>query len=408
MSGIVSGRGAPIWPAHTIEARDWRQSIRGGSREDRMLRSVAASIPPRIAHLSHVPSPAVTAAAERALVEVATTDAEARAQSRALGRFMLRTESVASSKIERISASASDYARALAGSRANTSATSMVAASAALHRLVDRAGETGRITLDDLLAAHRTLMAEDAGEAAWAGRLRDMQNWIGGSDHSPRNALYVPPPPDLVAPLLDDLLAFAGRDDVPVFVQAAITHAQFESIHPFTDGNGRIGRALVSAILRRRDVTKTAIMPLASGLLAVRDDYFASLTAYREGDPTAVIEIMVRAAVAAAVESRSSIDALRELPAEWRSLAEATPGSATDRLIGALLDDPVMSGEDAVAAIGSTPATAYAALDRLTEAGVVTEITGRKRDRVWAANDVIGELDDLDGRIQRRMLETPG
>ncbi|MFC8683396.1 Fic family protein [Microbacterium ureisolvens] len=395
------------WPPHTHEEREWRQSMRGGSRDDRMLRSVTVAIPPRIASLTFVPATHLIAASERALVEVMTTDSEARAQSRALGRFMLRTESVASSKIERISASAADYARALAGSRANSGATSMVAASAALHRLVDRAGETGRITVDDLLAAHRTLMADDSAEAHYAGRLRDVQNWIGGSDHSPRDALYVPPPPDLVTPLLDDLIDWAARDDVPVFVQAAIAHAQFESIHPFTDGNGRIGRALVSAILRRRGVTRTAVVPLASGILAVRDDYFAALGDYRDGDPAPVIQIMVRAALAAAIESRASIEALRELPPEWRSLVDASPGSATDRLLTALLDDPVMSGEDAIAALGSTAATAYAALDRLTDAGVIAEITGRKRDRVWAANDVIGELDDLDRRIQRRMLDTP-
>nr|WP_198425765.1 Fic family protein [Microbacterium ureisolvens] len=370
------------------------------------MRSVSVALPPRIASLTFIPSARLIAASERALIEVMTTDGEARSQSRALGRFMLRTESVASSKIERISASAADYARALAGSRANSSATSMVAASAALHRLVDRAGETGRISAEDLLAAHRTLMADDSAEAHYAGRLRDVQNWIGGSDHSPRDALYVPPPPDLVAPLLDDLIDWTARNDVPVFVQAAIAHAQFESIHPFTDGNGRIGRALVSAILRRRGVTRTAVVPLASGILAVRDDYFAALGEYRDGDPTPVVEIMVRAAVAAAIESRASIEALRELPAEWRALVDASPGSATDRLLTALLDDPVMSAEDALTAIGSTAATAYAALDRLTDAGVIAEITGRKRDRVWAANDVIGELDDLDRRIQRRMLDT--
>lgn len=370
-----------------------------------MLRSVAVAIPPLIAQQSYAPTPAMTAAAERALVEVATTDSAAGGQSRALGRFMLRTESVASSKIERISASASDYARALAGSRANASATSMVAASAALHRLVERAGTTGRVSVADLLDAHRTLMADDASESAYAGRLRDMQNWIGGSDHSPRDALYVPPPPDLVASLVDDLVEWVNRDDVPVFAHIAIAHAQFESIHPFTDGNGRIGRALVSAMLRRRGVTKVAVMPLASGILAVRDEYFDALTAYRHGDPTPIIDITVRAARVAAIESRTSIDALRELPAEWRSLVGARAGSAADRLVDAFLDDPVMSADEAAAAAGGAPAAAYAALDRLTEAGVISEITGRKRDRVWAATDALAELDDLDRRIQRRMLE---
>jgi DNA-binding transcriptional ArsR family regulator len=107
----------------------------------------------------------------------------------------------------------------------------------------------------------------------------------------------------------------------------------------------------------------------------------------------------------AAIESRTSIDALRELPAEWRSLVGARAGSAADRLVDAFLDDPVMSADEAAAAAGGAPAAAYAALDRLTEAGVISEITGRKRDRVWAATDALAELDDLDRRIQRRMLE---
>ena len=91
-----------------------------------------------------------------------------------------------------------------------------------------------------------------------------MQNWIGGSDYTPIDALYVPPPPDLVPDLMDDLLVFANRTDLPILAQAAIAHAQFESIHPFTDGNGRIGRALISAILRRRGLTRRITVPLAS------------------------------------------------------------------------------------------------------------------------------------------------
>ena len=81
--------------------------------------------------------------------------------------------------------------------------------------------------------------------------LRTVQNWIGGSDYSPRDALYVPPPPDTVHAYMNDLTEFANRTDIPVLIQAAIAHAQFESIHPFTDGNGRIGRALINTIFRR-------------------------------------------------------------------------------------------------------------------------------------------------------------
>jgi Fic family protein len=394
----------PTWPEHVIERRDWRQSARGGSREDRMLRHIDVSIPPRIFELNFIAGSGLTTFTERAVMEIVATDSNARSHSQALGRFLLRTESVASSKIERVSASVSDYARALAGSRANASATSMVAASAALLRMVQRAGDTGSILLDDLLAAHRDLMASDAAEASYAGRLRDMQNWIGGSDYSPRAALFVPPPPELVPDLLADLMAWAARDDVPVLVQAAIAHAQFESIHPFTDGNGRIGRALISAVLRRRGVARTIVIPLASGLLAVRDDYFAALTAYRAGDVAPIVEIIAHSARVAAIESRASMDELRTLPGEWHKLLPGRKSPVAERIIDALLDNPVMSADEIVAASASPTSAAYNAIDRLTGAGVITEITGRKRDRVWAATDALGELEELDRRIQGAMV----
>lgn len=368
-----------------------------------MLRHVDAAIPPTIAGLNYLAAPGLLADTERAVVEIAATDAEARTQSKALGRFLLRGESVASSRIERVSASVGDFARALAGSRANSSAASMVAASAALHRMVERAGETGQIRLDDILTAHRDLMAGDPDEEDYAGRIRDMQNWIGGSDHSPRSALFVPPPPDLVLPLLNDLIVWANRDDVPAVIHAAIAHAQFESIHPFTDGNGRIGRALISAMLRRRGVARHVVMPLASGILAIRDAYFAALTSYRAGDPGPIIDVVARSATAAAVESRASIDELRSLPAEWRAQVPGRKSPAVDKIIDALFENPVMDADGLIHASGVATAAAYAAIDRLVDAGILAEITGRKRDRVWAATDALGELEELDRRIHAAM-----
>lgn len=368
-----------------------------------MMSSVEATIPPLIAEREYIPPTAVLVTTENALLAIAQADADAEGHSAALSRFMIRTESVASSKIERISASAADYAKALAGNRSNASATSMVAASTALHGLVAAAGEAP-FTVESLLDAHRALMHDDPQESAYAGRLRDMQNWIGGSDYSPRDALHVPPSPERVPGLMDDLISFLNRDDVPVMVQAAIGHAQFESIHAFTDGNGRIGRALVSAILRRRGVTRNAVVPLASGLLARRADYFAALGDYRRGQPDTLIDLFARSARAAAICSRESIARIKSLPAAWHAELRPRAGSTVAALIPAFYDHPVMAAAEIERSSGSSDQQTYKAVNQLSEAGLIQEITGRKRDRVWVASELLAELDDLDRRIQAEMM----
>lgn len=390
------------WPPHEVETLPWRQQVRGGTREDRVLSSVDATIPPVIQTLDYVPPLAVLLETEKALLAVAQADTDAEGHSAALSRFMVRSESVASSKIERISASALDYAHAIAGNRGNASAMSMVAASSALHELITTV-EHNRFELEHIESAHRALMADDPDEASYAGRLRDMQNWIGGSDYSPRGALHVPPAPARVAELMADLVVYLNRDDVPVMVQAAIGHAQFESIHAFTDGNGRIGRALVSAVLRRRGVTRNAVVPLASGLLARRDDYFASLGAYRRGDPAPLVDLFARSARAAAECSRGTIARLKAMPDVWAAELRPRAGSAAAALIQAFYDHPVMSAAEIEARSGSVASQAYRAIDQLARAGYVQEITGRKKNRVWAASESLAELDDLDRRIQAAM-----
>lgn len=371
-----------------------------------MFTELTATIPPNIAGLDYDPSLELVRDSESALLAVAVTDTVAAGHSEAMSRFLIRTESVASSKIERINASAEDFARALAGGKGNTSATSMVAASTALHALVRDAGETGTITLAGILAAHSALMVDDPHEALYAGRVRDMQNWVGGSDHSPRGALHVPPAPERIPELLDDLVVYLNRDDVPVLMQASIAHAQFESIHPFTDGNGRIGRALISAVLRRRGVTRNAVIPLASGILARRDDYFDALTAYRGGDPADMIRLIVTATRIAALEARVSIDSISALTDDWRDDLDGRQGSAVANLIPAFYDHPVMGAAEVERLSGSGAVQTYKALDRLAAAGIIREITGRKRDRVWVATDLMAELDELDRRIQEEMRHT--
>jgi Fic family protein len=391
------------WPRHGVEVLPWQQRTRGGSREDRMMTSVEATIPPYIRDGQYRPAPSTSRRMEDALQVMAAADAESQGHSVALSRFLIRSESVASSKIERIEASATDYARASAGSRANSSATSMVAASHALHQMVTAAGDHQEITRADLLMAHHALMRDDPREAEYAGRMRDMQNWIGGSDYSPRGALHVPPAPERVEDLMADLLKYLGRRDVPKLAQAALAHAQFESIHPFTDGNGRIGRALVNASLRSQGATRHAVVPIASGILARRDNYFAALGAYRSGDADPIVELFTLSAHVGAEEARVSIARLKELPDRWRGEVKARKGSAAHRLAEAFYDNPVLIAADVEKFAGTSATQTNLGLTKLEDAGIIQEITGRKRDRAWVATEVTAELDDLDRRIAAAM-----
>lgn len=392
--------GAGSWPAHDREVRPWRQTVRGGTKEDRMLAEVETWVPPHIADLDVRVSGRLASQMEECVREITALDTARGAELESLGTLLLRAESVASSKIEHVEASVEDYAKALHGIRSNSSATSMVASTRALSDLISSVDDGGDIELDSLLRAHKELMAEDPVERSYAGRVRDMQNWIGGSDYSPRNALYVPPPPETVENYLDDLVAFSNRDDVPVIAQAAIAHAQFESIHPFTDGNGRIGRALINTILRRRRITTRTVVPLASALVAHRDTYFDQLGDYRDGHPEPIVSAFSAASAIASRESRATADRIADLPEQWtETLGRVRRGSAAQRILADLHLRPVFSSEDAEDRIGGATSSVYAAINRLHEAGVIRPLTNRTRNQVWGAGDLLDELDDLGTRI---------
>ncbi|MFZ0161547.1 MAG: Fic family protein [Kineosporiaceae bacterium] len=388
------------WPAHRREVRPWRQLHRAGTRDDRTLREISVSLPPFIADRTLSLDSSLAADLETAMRQITALDAAHDSTLRALGLLLLRTESVASSKIESVEASLDDYACALHGIRANASAVSMAAATAALDSMIHNVSPGRPITLDDIITAHALLMADEHSEAHYAGRLRDMQNWIGGSDHSPRAALYVPPPPDTVPTYMTDLLAFANRDDMPALAQAAIAHAQFESIHPFTDGNGRIGRALINTILRRRRATTHIVVPLASALVAHRERYFELLGAYRDGQVGPLLASFARACRTAAAEAATTATRLSEIPSEWRSLAgPVRAGSAAAKLLDLLPTQPIVSSEDACSGVDAPRSSVFAAISRLHDAGVLRPLTARKRDQVWGAGAILDELDDLSLRI---------
>lgn len=395
-------------PPHGRAVEEWRQSIKSGTREDRMLREVTVWLPPRIAELNIAVSSPIVAETEEALREIASLDETHGEHLASLSTLLLRAESVASSKIEQVEASMDDYARALHGIKSNVSALSMVASTRALDDLIRSVQAGEEIALERVYRAHGILMADDPYERPHAGRVRDMQNWIEGSDHSPRNASYVPPPPRMVNSYMDDLMRFANRRDVGALLQSAIAHAQFESIHPFTDGNGRIGRALINTILRRRGTTRRVVVPLASAIVAGRGAYFAALNAYRKGDAGPIVESFARGSLIAAQESRVTAERLAQMPQEWRE-ATGRPrrGSAAAKMLDVLVDYPIFSADEVEQRVGGATSSVYAAITRLHEAGVIRPLTNRTRNQIWVASALAEELDDLGVRIAARYRNPP-
>ena len=392
-------------PVVGSEIRPWAQGQRAGSQADRTLSSIAACIPATIATLEVVVPAKVLpelAKAERAIIELDIAYGQGLA---ALSGMLLRTESIGSSRIEAIEAPADELAQAMHGVSVTSSAVSIVAASRAMKRLLD-AADRGVITMDDVLSAHHDLMIDDPKESVFAGRLRTVQNWVGGSDYSPRNADLVPPPADRVADLMEDLVTFMTRTDMPAFVQAAIVHAQFETIHPFTDGNGRIGRALVNALLRLRGVTKHVVVPMASALVANREKYFADLRTYRQGDIEPLVLRFAQASQWAAQEAMTTGNLLVAIQETWHAkLGRTRSNSAHVKLLELLVGQPVVDASHIEHSLKVKANVAYLAIERLQAAGILYPVTDRKRHQIWAARDLMDELMDLDDRIQSRARE---
>lgn len=397
------------WAAHTFEPRAWRQRAARGPRADRVVRTIEVALPPHIRDLDLPMDRALTAMTTASIGDLSHLDLVHGRTLRALNHLQLRTEAVDSSKIENVDASLADYGRALLGVGANASAVSMASATAALTGMIRDADATRSVRPEAILRAHRDLFWRNPSEAHRAGTFRTTQNWVGGSDWSPRDALHVPPPPETVPGYLDDLFAYANRDDVPAVVQAAVVHAQFESIHPFIDGNGRIGRTLIHAVLRRRRATRHLTVPIASALVAHRDSYFAALGDYRAGTAATVVAMLASAVRIATAESWATATRLHAIREEWGvAVGGSRPGTTLHRVLDVLVEAPIVNAATVAERVGAAEAEAASVIDGLTTAGVLRRAPRSRRAPVWLARAVLDEVADLSTRIQessRRMRD---
>lgn len=340
-----------------------------------------------------------------------------------IARFLLRSEAIASSMIEGITPSPAQVAIAELAQQEDIRGFSTQAALVAnnitvLRRATQELVDTAAVTTDDIVSLHRLLLADEKHHG-----IRTVQNWIGGSNWHPLDADFVPPPPDEVPRLMEDLTTYLNGALHGPLLQAGIVHAQFETIHPFTDGNGRVGRALIHTVLSRGGLSPNAILPISLVLSTLSSAYVRGLGDYRYiGDASSEtatagtarwLDIFIDATTIAIDQAQRVAADIAALQTGWmirlsesRSSAGLRPepraNSASARLLSVLPEAPVLTAKTVQRILQVSFPAARGALEELADSGILTRKSVDRGTTGYLARDVL----DLVGLAERRLAST--
>ncbi|MFJ6419231.1 Fic family protein [Paeniglutamicibacter sp. NPDC091659] len=386
------------WPSIGFEEVQWDAAPDASQSRRQRLRArgpYEAAVVPAISGRSPSISTRVLALAEEATIDMVRFDRDLGESAAPFAALLLRSESVASSEIENLTAGAKRIALAQLGDHSSTNASLIASNVAAMHAAIALSDD---LSLPNILAMHRALL--EASHPGIAGKLRTAPVWIGGN--SPHSASFVPPRHEGVEAALNDLVAFMHRDDMPILTQVAIAHAQFETIHPFPDGNGRTGRALVGALLRNKGVTQKVTIPVSSGLLANTKSYFESLSAYQQGDPEPITEMFAESTFAATDNGRLLAASIDQVQSEIHAALPHSPSESLRATIGYLVREPALSAESLIEMTGQSSSSAYRNIATLESIGALKASSHIKGRKVWIAPAVIEALDEFALRAGKR------
>jgi len=385
----------------------WPGDPGGQTRRERTPGRYQAYVPEPIAdHDIAIPAAlsVLLTDAEAVVRELNMLDPARGHQMEALARQLLRQEALSSSRIEGLALSHKRISEASYDPRGSTDerAKAVLSNIEAMHEAIRVGAAERTIEVATIVGLHRTLMTST--NPGIAGKIRDRQNWIGGHWHTPLGAEFIPPPPEEVEPLMADLAEFVNRDDLPAVFQAALAHAQFETIHPFADGNGRVGRCLIHVVLKRRGVAKRQVPPISLLMAADVDGYVKALTAYRDDREEEWSSYFARTAIEASTAAEELAGQVRALQGEWREMAGARRGSAAARIIDLLPGRPVIDVASASRLAEVSDEAARNALNRLEERRVVKQVGNRSWGRVWEARGLWQLLDSFERRVTKSTL----
>ncbi|MGO1899304.1 MAG: Fic family protein [Brevibacterium yomogidense] len=411
------------------QPRHWESEVDSGvPRRERRSGEFCAYIPDLLTDAPLMLSPATARLLAEAETAVRRLDRRSAHGLASLSRFLLRSEAIASSRIEGLAPSAKKIALAELGQSEDVEGLSDTAVLVANNMTAVRdasqtIADTGTITTDHLLELQSSLLTD----APRLHGVRTTQNWLGGSAYHPFEAEFVPPGPEHVEGLMDDLVEYMNGAAHSPIVQAALAHAQFETIHPLADGNGRVGRAIIHTVLTRRGLSADSILPVSLVLATFRDEYIHGLTAYRrdgssdsrqvvEGKETWIsvfVEAVLHAAERAS-ELADDIDALRE---EWTALitdrrkAEGRSralrsDSAVTLILNELPGTPVLTPVTVARIHGVSPQAAHTALETLREAHVLETASIGRGKRAFLSPDLLNLISVAERRLASTQFDT--
>ena len=314
-----------------------------------------------------------------------------------LVRPFVRREAVLSSRIEGTVSGLGDLLAAEAGAPVRRNAADLQEVAnyvTALEYAVERLG-TLPLSLRLVREAHRLLMTDVRGNAATPGEFRrTQQNWIGAPGSTLSTATYVPPPADALADCLKDWERFLHDRTLPALIHAGLAHAQFEAIHPFLDGNGRVGRLVVTLLLIERDVLPAPLLYLSAWFEATRSEYYARLlgtTAAGEWK-----EWLIYFLRGVAVEAEDAIRRIRQIDAlvtKWRRLLAGEKSRLPETLLELFTENPYWTTTRIAKRLDVAFTTASRAVDRLRAAGIVAPVGDARRNRLYCAEAMLTLLE---------------
>jgi len=387
------------WPAIGSEELSWMPSV--SPRTSLGPRLYTAAVPPFITSLDPRCDRDTTALADEAAGELARFDGELGHRVSAFAPVLLRSESASSSQIENLTASARAIFSAELGARRSRNALEIAANTRAMATALEGADD---LSAESILAMHAALLHDQPRHTP--GRFRTEAVWIGTRSDSPVGAEFVAPAFTRVPDLVDDVVRFARRTDIAALTAVAVAHAQFETIHPFTDGNGRTGRALAQALLRFRGTTRNVAIPVSAGLLADVDGYHRALTAYRAGEVSPIVHAFAMASLRAVENARRLVADIDAIRTAWDDRLTVRRSSNAWRLLDVIATRPVIDAATAARELGSLQPNVYPPLQALVDSGILKSKAEHGLGPFWRSDEILDAIDrfaDRAGRRQRAM-----